>query len=105
MWPMLSHLDMHGTKNTMDNSMEDLILIRVDIARELSKLSTMDCVMIELIYHHRRPEDWTASWPPKYADIGIYIGVKFENKPLSEAAIRYRRDKIKEKWQENYIEG
>lgn len=46
-----------------------------------------------------RPDDWTASWPPRHVDIGIYIGIKYRGKPLSEAAIRYRRNVVKLKWE------
>lgn len=93
---------MPGYKNTMDSDMEDYILTRVDITRELYKLCEMDRIMMELIYHHSVPEDWQGAWPPKYSDIGVYIGVKYEKKALSEAAIRYRRDKIKDKWREEH---
>lgn len=77
---------------------EEQILIRIDIEHALAKLHPADCAMMLLIYRIVQPPDWDASWPPKFEDIGHYIGIKYEDGPLSEAAIRYRRDAVKGMW-------
>lgn len=77
---------------------EDTILTRVTIEAELEKLHPAERAMMLLIYKIDQPEDWTGPWPPKYEAIGRYIGLKFEGRPLSEAAIRYRRDAVLGVW-------
>lgn len=54
--------------------------------------------MVKLLYAIERPEDWQGSWPPKIAEIGVYIGMRFNGKPLSEAAMRYRHKMLKRHW-------
>jgi hypothetical protein len=49
--------------------------------------------MILLISQVELPADWGGR-PITYAEVGAYIGLRFEGKVLSEAAIRYRRDEI-----------
>ena len=78
--------------------MEDHILARIDIEAALARLHPADREMIVLIFCLERPTDWTFRWPPKYEDIGVYIGLKYEDRPLSEAAIRYRRDVVLGMW-------
>jgi hypothetical protein len=77
---------------------EDHILNLVDLEHALAKLERPYREMILIIYRVWQPDDWEGRWPPTYQDIGVYIGIKFEGKPLSEAAIRYRRDQVKEMW-------
>lgn len=78
---------------------EDRILNRIDIDRAMAKLPEPDRVMMRLIFRLEIPEDWgKRRWPPKYEDVGDYIGRKFEDGPLSEAAIRYRRDVVLQLW-------
>jgi hypothetical protein len=81
--------------------MEDVILTRIAIETELAKLDESSRVMILLIFELEAPTDWPYGWPPTYRQIGVYIGQRFgeEQKPLSEAAIRYRRDVILAMWQ------
>lgn len=55
--------------------------------------------MMLLVYQVFQPEDWVGRWPPKFEDIGRYIGLKYEGAALSEAAIRYRRDAIVKMYQ------
>ncbi len=77
---------------------EDHILTLIDLERALAKLHPADAQMMRLVYKLEQPEDWEYRWPPRYEDIGCYIGLKYEGSPLSEAAIRYRRDAIKGAW-------
>lgn len=77
---------------------EDQILMMIDIERALASLHPADALMMRLVFRLDQPEDWTYRWPPRYEDIGCYIGIKFEGEPLSEAAIRYRRDAILGEW-------
>lgn len=78
---------------------EDLVLTQVDVERALAKLSPEDRAMIVLVFRVDIPADWgKRPWPPKYTDIGDYIGRKFRGSPLSEAAIRYRRDVVLANW-------
>lgn len=78
--------------------MEDEILNRVTVEAVLAKLHPADRMMMLLIYRVEQPDDWSAQWPPRFEDIGVYIGTRYEGKPLSEAAIRYRRDAIEGQW-------
>lgn len=70
---------------------EDMILNQIDVENELKKLNPADREMLLLMFKLYKPDDWTGRWPPKLAQIGDYIGRKFEGKPLTEAAIRYRK--------------
>jgi hypothetical protein len=77
---------------------EDEILDRIAIEHALDQLEPKHAVMMRLIFRYDMPEDWPFPWPPKYETIGIYVGRKYEAAPLSEAAIRYRRDAILAFW-------
>lgn len=75
---------------------EDQILSRIQVEEALASLEPADAAMMRLIFGFEKPDDWKGRWPPKYEDVGRYIGNKFEDGPLSEAAIRYRRDVVLE---------
>lgn len=77
---------------------EDQILAQIDIDAALSKLSEEFALMMRLVYKQYQPDDWEAQWPPRFEDIGWYIGMRFRGKPMSEAAIRYRRDAVEAMW-------
>jgi hypothetical protein len=78
---------------------EDQMVTQIDIDIALEKLDPADRDMIVLIFRLERPVDWgIRAWPPKYSDIGDYVGRKHELGPLSEAAIRYRRDVVFAQW-------
>lgn len=73
--------------------MEDEVLNRVAVEQVLAMITDPERRMIiQLSYWLEQPEDWTEAWPPTYASIGRYIGQRFRNEALSEAAIRYIRD-------------
>lgn len=74
---------------------EDRILDAVSVEALLEKLQPADAEMLILIFRIQAPPDgWLGRWPPTYEQIGDYIGRKYEGRPLSEAAIRYRRDAV-----------
>jgi hypothetical protein len=74
---------------------EDGVLNRVTVAQLLATLADEPRMVLELTFGLTYPEKWpwpNSKWPPTYADVGFYVGVKFRGKPLSEAAIRYIRN-------------
>lgn len=73
---------------------EDQMLTEITAEAVLGRLSAADRAMIRLIFGFERPDDWVGPWPARYSDIGRYIGTRYESGPLSEAAIRYRRDVV-----------
>jgi len=77
---------------------EDFILTLVALETELAKLRPEHRDMMLLIYKVQEPEDWPFAWPPRFEDIGVYIGLKYRGRALSEAAIRYRRDQVEAMW-------
>lgn len=72
--------------------MDDEVLNRVTVEQQLARLEPESRTVLSLVFKIDQPTDWVAPWPPTYAAIGVYIGLKFRNRPLSEAAIRYIRD-------------
>ena len=77
---------------------EDQILTKVAAEAMLDKLIPADRDMMVLIFRIQQPDDWDGPWPPRFEDIGRYIGMKYEGVSLSEAAIRYRRDVLLREW-------
>lgn len=77
---------------------EDEMLDRVTLWQLLAPLPVYDREMLLLIYHVGRPEAYTGTWPPTLTDIGLYIGTRYGPRPLSEAAVRYRRDVLMKRW-------
>lgn len=74
--------------------MEESVLNRVACEQLLETLSAEHRLVLELVFGLESPEDWPwkdTTWPPTYAAIGWYVGMRFRGKPLSEAAIRYIR--------------
>lgn len=80
---------------------EQDIIDSIAIEEALSKLDPADREMMLLVSHIHRPADWIGGWPPKYAEIAEYIGIKYYNKPRNEATIRYRIKQLQEMWQGN----
>lgn len=72
---------------------EDDMLNRIDAERFLSRLSPERAAVLLLTEGYGVPEDWTEGQSVTYQAIGAYIGKKFRGRPLSEAAIRYIREK------------
>lgn len=71
--------------------MEDQILDQITVAQYLRELTPERREILLLAYRVTQPDDWTETWPPRYAAIGRYIGRRYRGKPLSEASIRYIR--------------
>ena len=78
---------------------EDALLTQIAIDSALALEHPADREMILMVFRIEVPSDYAGPWPPKYEDIGRHIGSKYEGAPLSEAAIRYRRDVMLAKWQ------
>lgn len=74
---------------------EDQMLNRVAVEMALDHLEKEESrVVLALSFELECPADWGKEpWPPTYAAIGRYVGTKFRGGPLSEAAIRYIRDR------------
>lgn len=72
---------------------EDELLNRIDAERYLAKLSPERRMVLLLTEGYGVPPDWTEGAVVTYQAIGAYIGKKFRGRPLSEAAIRYIREK------------
>lgn len=79
--------------------MEDRILNRIAIDQALSLIDPADREMLILVSALERPGDWLGSWPPKFSEIAEHIGMKYYDKPLSEATIRYRLKMLQQMWQ------
>lgn len=77
---------------------EDVILNDIVIEQELARLKPWDADMVRLLYRLEPPLDYPGPWPPKITDIAVFIGTKYNGRPLHEATIRYRHRKIKRKW-------
>lgn len=73
---------------------EDEILTAVTVEAVLARLTPADRALMHLVYGIAPPEDYAGTWPPTHADIGFYIGMRFEGYRLSEAAVRYRKKVI-----------
>lgn len=71
---------------------EDDVLNRVSVDHVLRRLDEADAVMMRMVFRIEYPDDYAGGVPATFGDIGSYIGLRFEGAPLSEAAIRYRRD-------------
>lgn len=73
-----------------------MILTEIELEDALSVLSAVDKELLLITFKIQKPDDWTAPWPPQISQIGKYLGLKYEGKPLSEAAVRYRKKVVLE---------
>lgn len=71
---------------------EDEMLDRIDAERFLQRLNPERATVLLLTEGYGVPDDWQEG-DVTYSAIGRYVGKKFRGKPLSEAAIRYIREK------------
>lgn len=76
-----------------------MILTLIELENVLGKLPDADREMLLLLFRVEMPEDWRWPWPPRVSQIGEYIGYKYEGRPLSEAAVRYRKKVLLESMQ------
>lgn len=72
---------------------EDDMLNRIEVQGYLAKLSPERRTVLLLTEGFGVPADWTGGTVVTYQAIGVYVGNKFRGRPLSEAAIRYIREK------------
>lgn len=73
---------------------EDEVLTRLTVDALLKPLEAADRELLRMVFLVEQPLGYMGPWPPTFADIGRYIGIKYEGRPLSEAAIRYRRTAV-----------
>ena len=73
---------------------EDDVLAEIDVEQCLKRLSPSDRLLIEMSFSLRCPDDYKGPWPSTFGDIGRFLGLKFGDRPMSEATIRYRRTEI-----------
>lgn len=73
---------------------EDNLLLRVSIDQVLATLSQADRDLVNLCSGIDAPSDYDGPWPATLAAIGAYMGNKYDDGPLSEGAIRGRRNKL-----------
>jgi hypothetical protein len=72
----------------------DMLLLRVSIDQVLATLPVADRELVLLCSGLEAPEDYQGPWPATLAAVGNYIGKKYDSGPLSEGAIRARRNKL-----------
>lgn len=77
------------------------VIDKVAIEQVLAKLSPEDRELVTLIYRYELPEGYGSTFPRNLAEVGRLWGIKWFGIPFSEAAIRYKRDAIKNEWQGN----
>lgn len=66
----------------------------VTMEQLLNQLEPESRMVVELSFGLMYPKDWPWSsgpWPPTYAEIAAYVGMKTRGRPLSEASVRYIR--------------
>lgn len=71
---------------------EDPIINKITVEQYLSRLSEERRTVLLLTEGFGVPDDWHEG-DVTYSAIGRYIGTRFRGAPLSEAAIRYIREK------------
>jgi hypothetical protein len=77
---------------------EDDLLAGIAVEQALNRLADPEArAVLSLVFGIACPPDWDQGparrWPPPYSAIGRYIGKKFRNGPITEAAVRYIRDR------------
>ena len=78
---------------------EERVLLDISLRQLISRLdSDADKAMVLLYYQLEDPEDYTGPWPPTFASVATYIGVKYGTGPLAESTIRYRMRIVLQKW-------
>jgi hypothetical protein len=71
---------------------EDSVINKITCEQYLSKLNEERKTVLLLTEGFGVPDDWEEG-EVTFSSIGRYIGKKFRGEPLSEAAIRYIREK------------
>jgi hypothetical protein len=72
--------------------MEEQLINQIAVQQHLAHLDVEPRMVLTLLFGIDCPPDWTESWPATCAAVGRYVGRRFRNRPLSEAAVRYIRD-------------
>jgi hypothetical protein len=74
----------------------DEILDKLSLTQALSLLAPEPRLVIELSFGLIEPTNWpwkVVQWPPTDVEIGVFVGTKFRDRPVSEATVRYIRKK------------
>ena len=74
----------------------DEILDKLALAQALELLAPEPRLVVELSFGLVEPTNWpwkVVQWPPTDVEIGVYVGTKFRDQPVSEATVRYIRKK------------
>lgn len=74
--------------------MEEPAIDPVSLEQLLAKLDEEARLVVTLSFGLEYPKDWpwtSSPWPPTYAEIAAYVGMKLRGRPLSEASVRYIR--------------
>jgi hypothetical protein len=72
------------------------ILDKLSLAQAIALLAPEPRLVVELSYGLVEPVNWpwkVVQWPPTDVEIGVYVGAKFRDRPVSEATVRYIRKK------------
>ena len=84
-----------GTRpGALDLFEDETVLDTMTIEQLLGKLDPESRLVVELSFGLTYPKDWpwkSGPWPPTYAEIAAYVGMKTRGRPLSEASVRYVR--------------
>ena len=83
----------HG-ETRIDNESSANQLDSITIEQLLATLDPEASLIVALSFGLVYPTDWpwgTGPWPPTYAEIAAYVGLRTRGRPLSEASVRYIR--------------
>lgn len=79
---------------TSGEVVEEDPLDAVTLQQLLDNLDPEARLVVELSFGLSYPKDWpwnSGPWPPTYAEIAAFVGMKTRGRPLSEASVRYIR--------------
>lgn len=80
---------------------EDRMLLEIAVRQAIAALEReSDRAMLGLYFQLEDPADYEGVWPPTYASVAAYIGIKYGDGPLAESTIRYRMSQVLERWRE-----
>lgn len=83
---------------------EDQTLLEISVRQVIAALPTeSDRVMVRLYYRIDEPSDYDGPWPPTFASVGEYIGIRFGKGPLAESTVRYRLKLVLARWRESGV--
>lgn len=69
---------------------EDAMLLGIALRQALHTFPERDRAVLLIYFQLEQPEDYAGCWPPTYASVGAYVGMKLTGEPFTEGAVRYR---------------